>query len=110
MNSEITELKKRFLANEAVCEKIIDLFHLLSNKIRFRTVCLLCRGEFCVNEIVDIINCGNLTNISQHLKLLTLANVIKRTRDKRKIIYTVDDPAIKSLVNYLEQHYTQIRK
>jgi DNA-binding transcriptional ArsR family regulator len=110
MNSEILELKKRFVTNAAVCEQIIDLFHLLSNKIRFRTVCLLCRGRFCVNEIVDIINCGNLTNISQHLKLLTLASVIKRTRDKRRIIYTVEDPSIKALVNYLEQHYAHMRK
>ena len=100
------DIKLRFEKNNVVCERIIHIFSLLSNKIRFRIVCLLSKGEFFVQEIVDIISCGNLTNISQHLKLLNLSGVISKKRDKKKIIYFIRDHKVKELVEYLEKTYS----
>lgn len=97
----LQQLKTEFRGSEAMCYQLIGLFQLLANKGRFRIICLLARGEFCVKEIVDIINAGKLSNISQQLKALTLAGVIERRREDRKIIYRLKDERLRRLVDFL---------
>jgi len=107
INQDITTLKEHFKSNEAVCNKVIGTFSLISNKIRFRILCLLTRGDFCVNEIIDIIDCGKLSNVSQQLKLLALSGILEKRRDEKKVIYHLKDQAIKDLIQYLETIYLQ---
>jgi DNA-binding transcriptional ArsR family regulator len=103
--STYDELKSKFENNDIVCEKVINTLSLISNKIRFRILCLLSKGEFCVNDIVDIINCGKPSNISQQLKILRLAGVIGNRRDKQQLIYFILDHKISELIAYLEEKY-----
>lgn len=99
-----------FQGNEAVCAKVLTLFHLLSNKARFRIVCLLARGEFCVHEIADVVGAGRLSNISQQLKMLTMAGVIERRRDQTRILYTLKDKRIRRMVNFLRVQFMEPKK
>ena len=103
--SNIDAIKERFKNNDLVCEKIIDLFSLLSNKIRFRILCLLMEGEFCVTDIVDIIQVGKISNVSQQLKLLTMAGIIEKRRDKKQLIYSIKNDDIKGIIDYLHDNY-----
>jgi len=98
-------MRLEFQGNEAVCAKVLTLFHLLSNKARFRIVCLLARGEFCVHEIADVVGAGRLSNISQQLKMLTMAGVIERRRDQTRILYTLKDKRIRKMVNFLRVQF-----
>jgi hypothetical protein len=59
MNPRCRTVKEEFRKNSAVCERVVTLLHLISNKTRFRIVCLLSRGEFCVNDIMGVVNEGN---------------------------------------------------
>ncbi|MCX8157494.1 MAG: metalloregulator ArsR/SmtB family transcription factor [Verrucomicrobiae bacterium] len=97
------QIQADFKRNEATCQKALTLLHLLSNKARFRIVCVLARGEFCVHEICEIVGGCNLSNISQQLKMLTLAGIIKKRRDQRRILYSLKDPRIAQLVEFLRQ-------
>ena len=111
MNSnDIKKIKNLFLNNEIVCEKIIGLFSLLSNKIRFRILCLLMEGDFCVSEIVDIICIGKISNISQQLKLLTMANIVEKRRDKKQIYYHLKHEEIKHIIEFLHENYLNVEK
>lgn len=94
-----------FAQNEAVCSQINQLFHLLSNKGRFRIVCLLCLGEFCVNHIADVVGHGRLPNISQHLKMLTLAGVIERRRENQRIFYRLKDERVRSVIEFMRSQF-----
>lgn len=94
-----------FESNETVCGKVLTLFHLLSNKARFRIVCLLVHGEFCVHEIADVVGAGRLSNISQQLKMLTMAGVIVRRRDRTRILYSLKDERILELVQFLRAQF-----
>jgi DNA-binding transcriptional ArsR family regulator len=107
MNDVGRELKQAFAKNEAVCARVIGLFDLFSNKGRFRIVCLLARGEFCVNEITEVVSEGKLSNISQQLKILTLSNVIERRREDRRILYRLKDERIRRLVGFLQRQFMQ---
>lgn len=105
MNQACQQLKASFARNEAVCNQVNHLFHLLSNKGRFRIVCLLCLGEFCVNDIAEVIGQGRLPNVSQHLKTLALSGVIERRRESQRILYRLKDERVRNLVAYLRAQF-----
>ena len=105
MNQLGRELKKAFQKNEAVRHRVIGLFNLLSNKGRFRIVCLLARGEFCVNEITEVMSEGKLSNISQQLKILTLSDVIDRRREQHHILYRLKDERVHNVVEFLQEQF-----
>jgi peroxiredoxin family protein len=76
LNEAGREIQKEFQSNEALCVGLIGIFQLIANKCRFRIVCTLTRGEFCVNDIAEIVGETKVSNISQHLKMLRLAGLI----------------------------------
>jgi len=100
-------LQKRFTDNELVCEKVIGTFQIISNKIRFRILCLLTEGDFCVNTIMEIIQCGKVSNISQQLKLMTLAGILEKRREKRQVFYRLKDEKIRAIIKYLQNQFMQ---
>lgn len=105
LNKRLDEIKGRFIESEKVCENVLNIFSLISNKIRFRILCLLKEGDFCVNEIVDLIQVGKISNISQQLRLLTMADILESRRDEKRIIYHLKDEKIKKLIAFLEKNY-----
>lgn len=99
------ELKDAFRKNEAVCARVIQLFQLFSNKGRFRIACLLARGEFCVNEITEVVSEGKTSNISQQLKILALSGVIERRREDQRILYRLKDQRVGSMIQFLQDNF-----
>ena len=107
LNHACQQIRLEFQSNELVCAKVLTLFHLLSNKARFRIVCLLAQGEFCVQEIAEVVGAGRLSNISQQLKMLTMAGVIERRREQTRILYTLKDERIRRMVDFLRVQFMQ---
>jgi DNA-binding transcriptional ArsR family regulator len=105
MKTVCRELKEAFRKNEVVCARVIQLFQLFSNKGRFRIACLLARGEFCVNEITEVVSEGKTSNISQQLKILTLSGVIERRRENQRILYSLKDKRVGSMIQFLQGQF-----
>ncbi len=105
MNNLCRDLKEAFRKNEVVCAKVIQLFQLFSHKGRFRIACLLVRGEFCVNEITEVVSEGKTSNISQQLKMLALAGIIERRRQNQHILYRLKDPRVRRMIQFLQQQF-----
>jgi len=105
MGRTIEEIKQRFAGNEDVCGRVIEVLSLMSNKTRFRILCMLAEGDFCVTEIVDTIQTGKLSNISQQLRILTLAGVLEKTRKEQRVIYHLRDRRLASLIEVLEKQF-----
>lgn len=105
MNALAQEIKEEFQGNELVCSKVITLFQLIANKTRFRIICLLARGEFCVNDIVEVVDAGKLSNISQQLKILCLAGLIERRRQQKRILYSLKDERIRDMIDYFRAQF-----
>lgn len=103
--AELKQIKDEFDSNHAVCQNVIGLLHLLSNKPRFRIICTLLHGEACVQEIADVVSEGCLSNISQQLRMLRLAGIVEKRRDKKQMVYRISDPRIGGLINYLRSNY-----
>ncbi len=105
MACKMEEIKQRFADNEEIGRQVITVFSLMSNKTRFRILCMLAEGDFCVNEIADTVQIGKMSNISQQLRILTLAGVLEKRRDKQRVIYHLCDPRIGALIKYLEKQF-----
>ena len=98
-NVRTSELFRRFQDEEA-CHQMMSMLSLVSNQARFRILCLLTVGEFCVNDIVRLVG-GKSSNISQQLKILTLAGYVSKERVGKQIYYTLQDERVRSLVEFL---------
>ncbi len=105
MKPQGRELKESFRRNEVVCAHVVNLFHLFAQKERFRIACLLARGEFCVNEITEVVSEGKTSSISQHLKMLTLSGVIERRRENQRILYRLKDKRVGTMIEFLQKQF-----
>jgi DNA-binding transcriptional ArsR family regulator len=83
------------------CEKILEMFSLFSNELRFKTLCLLTDGDYCVNDIVDAIG-GKHSNVSQQLKMLTMAGYLSRERKGKQVFYHLEIEKLKDVVKDLQ--------
>jgi DNA-binding transcriptional ArsR family regulator len=99
--------KNEFRKNNAVCERVVNLLRLVSNKTRFRIACLLARGEFCVHDIMDVVGEGKLSNISQQLTILRLAGIVERRRSSKRVLYVVKDERGRKLIEFLRLQYLE---
>ena len=109
MNDLGRQVRREFERGEAVCGKVLTLLRAVSHRGRFRIVCLLARGEFSVNEIVEIVDAGTLPNVSQHLALLTLAGLVAKRRQGQQVRYRLADERVGRLVAFLRAEYLQPR-
>lgn len=98
-------LKERFENNEAICQRVIGLFQLVSNKTRFTILCALSQGDFCVQEIAEIVGVESLSNISQQLKTLRLAGIVESRRDRTKVIYNLANEQVRRMIDYLRKEF-----
>jgi DNA-binding transcriptional ArsR family regulator len=101
------EIQKEFQSNEALCGDLIHIFQMISNKVRFRIICTLTRGEFCVNDIAEIIGETKVSNISQHLKMLRLCGIIESRREEKNMMYRLADDRIRGMIDYFRTVYLE---
>ena len=99
------KLIARFRKSEAVCEQVMTMISLLGNKTRFRILCTLAEGDFCVTDIVEIVQEGKISYVSQQLRMLTLAGYVDKYRDKKQVFYRLVDPKIRLMIDFLHDHY-----
>jgi len=98
-------LKEKLSVNDEACNELMKVLDLFSSKTRFRILCILREQDFCVSDIAEIVEEGKISNISQQLKILTMANIISRYRVEKRVFYRLEDERIKSIVDYLHKQF-----
>lgn len=107
MANAVRTFREGLFGRESVCQKVQVLFGLLSNKTRFRIVCLLMRGDFCVQEITGTIEAGDMSFVSQQLKTFHLVGVVAKKKVGRKVYYRLTDPKLRELMRLLGAVYLE---
>ncbi|NNN06356.1 MAG: helix-turn-helix transcriptional regulator [Elusimicrobia bacterium] len=107
MTSGVKAFRKKLFGRESVCRKVLVMFGMLSNKTRFRIVCLLMEGDFCVQEITDAIEAGETSFVSQQLKAFHLAGIVAKKKVGRKVYYRLADPKLRELIRFLGALYLE---
>jgi DNA-binding transcriptional ArsR family regulator len=81
------------------CNFFLNLVSLISNEYRFKILCLLSDGDFCVAEITALVG-GRSSNISQQLKTLSLVGYVSKRRAGKLIYYHLEDGRILRLLRF----------
>ena len=107
MKQKITkqDMKKRFTGSAALCKKVTGVLDLFSNKTRFRILCMLDEGDFCVNDMVEAVDLGSVSSVSQQLRILTLAGLLENRKEGRQVIYHLKDARVRKLIGFLKRNY-----
>lgn len=80
-----------------------EIFKLLGDKTRLTILALLKERELCVCDIVDILEMSQ-PSISQHLRKMKDAGLVRETRKGQWIYYslTIDDkPYVQDVLTYI---------
>lgn len=75
-----------------------NLFKAVAHPTRIRILRLLEPGPLCVCEILPQVD-SEQSNTSQHLSVLKQSGVLTSRREGTRVIYSVADPAIYSLLH-----------
>lgn len=80
------------------------LFRLLGDPTRIRIlVALLEAGELCVCDLADAVGTTD-TKVSQALRLLRAAGVVRNRRDGRNVHYRLDDDHVRTMLELTREH------
>lgn len=83
---------------------LADLFRLLGDPTRCRVLyALLEAGELCVCDLAGIIGAPE-TVVSQGLRLLRTAGVVRNRRQGRQIFYALEDAHVRLLLDLSREH------
>lgn len=83
-------------------EMYVRIFKALAHPIRMKIVRTLREGPQCVcvlNENVEF----SQSNLSQHLKILRDAGIVKTEKDGIRILYSIKDEEVKNLLEVTER-------
>lgn len=99
----VAEVRRRLIgAPEA--ERLAGLFRLLGDRTRTRILFALAEaGELCVCDIAASVAVPE-TSVSQALRLLRTAGVVRSRRDGRMIWYRLDDEHVRLLLDLSREH------
>ncbi|WP_342078316.1 metalloregulator ArsR/SmtB family transcription factor [Yoonia sp. SS1-5] len=81
-----------------------DQFSALSHPLRQNILHLLTRAPASVGDLTDQLDASQPV-VSQHLKVLREAGLIRVTPDGMRRIYRIETDSLEALRHYLQQHW-----
>ncbi len=83
---------------------LAEMFRLLGDPTRVRILfALLEAGELCVCDIAAVVETTE-TKVSQAMRLLRSAGVVRNRRDGRNVFYRLDDAHVRMLLDLSRDH------
>jgi len=101
--ARVADTRSRLLdVDEA--ERLAGLFRLLGDRSRVRILfALAAAGELCVCDLAAAVDVAE-TAVSQALRLLRTAGVVRARRDGRTVWYRLDDEHVRLLLDQSRSH------
>lgn len=104
IDAERVDLARKRLPADDELEGLTGLFRLLGDATRARLLyALLEAGELCVCDLAASIDASE-TTVSQALRLLRTAGVVRARRSGRMMHYRLDDAHVRMLLDLTREH------
>lgn len=95
---------RRKLVGLEEAEGLAAMFRLLGDRTRTRILFALAEGEeLCVCDLAATVGVPE-TSVSQALRLLRTAGVVRARRDGRMVFYRLDDDHVRLLLDLSREH------
>lgn len=83
---------------------LAEMFRLLGDPTRVRILfALLEAGELCVCDLASVVDAGE-TKVSQAMRLLRAAGVVRNRREGRNVFYRLDDAHVRMVLDLSREH------
>ena len=93
-----------------VAGDLAEMFRLLGDPTRVRVLfALLEARELCVCDLAAVVETTD-TKVSQAMRLLRAAGVVRNRRDGRNIFYRLDDAHVRMLLDLSRGHVAHIEE
>lgn len=90
--------------DSAEAAELAEVFRLLGSPKRVRLLYALAEaGELCVSELADVVGVDE-TAVSQSMRLLRTAGIVRRRRDGRNSFYRLDDDHVRLVLDVSREH------
>jgi DNA-binding transcriptional ArsR family regulator len=91
---------------DVVVERAAALCAALGDTARLRLLELLLDDRHCVSELAEETG-ASLSAVSQRLKVLASAHLVRRTREGKHIYYALADDHVRHVLDQVFQHATE---
>lgn len=91
------------LPNDDEFSVLADFFSVFSDPTRLKIISVLSEKELCVHELVSLLDMKQ-PSVSQHLKMLWQARVVKKRKIGLHVFYRLDDEHIEKIYAWGYEH------
>ena len=91
------------LPNDDEFTVLADFFSVFSDPTRLKIISVLSEKELCVHELVSLLDMKQ-PSVSQHLKMLWQARVVKKRKIGLHVFYRLDDEHIEKIYAWGYEH------
>ena len=91
------------MPSEENIAEMSERFKALSEPSRLKILLALSGGELCVEHITQAVN-GLQSAVSHQLKTLRLNKVVKCRRDGKKVLYSISDDHVLTMLSVAKEH------
>lgn len=88
-------------------DKLSELFKLFGDPSRLRIIHVLMNQELCVADLASLLNMQQPA-VSQQLKLLRLARLVKYRKEGKTVYYSLDDEHVSEIFKVALLHLNEI--
>jgi ArsR family transcriptional regulator len=96
IHEDTIQKAKAEMLEENLIRKIGDFFKVLGDPTRIKIINLLFKNELCVCDLVEIMEMQQPA-ISQQLKILKQANLVKYRKEGKNVFYALSDEHVKQI-------------
>lgn len=93
--------------DESIVEHAVTLFRTVGEPARLRLLERLSFGEFCVSELAAATG-DQLSTLSERLRVLRAAGLVRRRRQGRHIYYSLADRHVLELIRSALDHASEL--
>ena len=98
------------MADPRACAMMRDYIAHFANPVRLKLLCRLVRGgRLCVNELVEVTG-EKQSTVSQQLKQLQMARMVRRQREGNRVYYAVSAPVVEDTMRFFSSIADRVDK
>lgn len=100
------EIKSKLVQSDKFLSGVEDsskIFAMLGEPNRMKIILALMEGELCVYHICEVTG-GKQSAVSQHLRKLKDAHIVRSRKNGNQILYSIDDEHIFTIVKTALEH------
>lgn len=103
----VSENVQDIISNDTITENLSFLFKVFSEPIRIKILLVMLNDEICVKDLAVLLDMSQ-PRISNQLKFLKMADLVKTRKEKNNVFYSLNDEHIKDILSTGLEHINHI--